>query len=178
MRRWGEAWRERRGGARRLCLPKPRLGKTTEVVKFLCRDVWTAVFGKAVDKLQTNHFGVYVLQDVTHAPLATLSAPGGDTDQRSVRHLLFPCGLIRGVLGAFGADAKVDAKVTASRCAYHVCVRNYTEGDGGAAAPAASAASAQSAPSTAAPAPAEGAPAPPPKEGKSEGGVAPPTPPA
>ena len=26
-----------------------------EAVKFLCKDLWTELFGKAIDKLQTNH---------------------------------------------------------------------------------------------------------------------------
>lgn len=34
---------------------RPRLGDTLEVIKFLCKDFWTAVFKKQVDNLRTNH---------------------------------------------------------------------------------------------------------------------------
>lgn len=34
---------------------KPRLGDTLEIIKFLCRDFWQAVFKKQVDNLKTNH---------------------------------------------------------------------------------------------------------------------------
>lgn len=43
-------------------MDRPRLGDTLEVVKFLCKDLWQAVFRKQVDNLKTNHRGVYVLQ--------------------------------------------------------------------------------------------------------------------
>jgi hypothetical protein len=35
-----------------------------EAVKFLCKEVWTEIFHKQVDKLQTNHRGVFVLKDL------------------------------------------------------------------------------------------------------------------
>jgi hypothetical protein len=34
---------------------KPRLGDTLEVIKFICKDFWQAVFKKQVDNLKTNH---------------------------------------------------------------------------------------------------------------------------
>lgn len=34
---------------------KARLGDTLEVIKFLCKDFWQAVFKKQVDNLKTNH---------------------------------------------------------------------------------------------------------------------------
>lgn len=36
---------------------------TLDIMKFVCKDVWTAVFNKQIDNLRTNHRGVYVLQD-------------------------------------------------------------------------------------------------------------------
>jgi len=36
-----------------------------ERVKFLCKEFWTVIFGKAIDNLKTNHKGVYVLYDYT-----------------------------------------------------------------------------------------------------------------
>ncbi|KAK4535138.1 hypothetical protein CDCA_CDCA04G1163 [Cyanidium caldarium] len=34
-----------------------------DAVKFVCKDVWQALFGKQVDNLKTNHKGVFVLFD-------------------------------------------------------------------------------------------------------------------
>ena len=34
-----------------------------ELVKFLCKDFWSEIFNKQIDKLQTNHRGVFVLKD-------------------------------------------------------------------------------------------------------------------
>lgn len=34
---------------------KARLGDTLEVIKFICKDFWLAVFKKQVDNLKTNH---------------------------------------------------------------------------------------------------------------------------
>ena len=34
---------------------KARLGQTLEVIKFICKDFWQAVFRKQVDNLKTNH---------------------------------------------------------------------------------------------------------------------------
>lgn len=36
-----------------------------EVVKFICKEYWSSIFGKAIDNLKTNHRGVYVLHDMT-----------------------------------------------------------------------------------------------------------------
>lgn len=41
-----------------------------EIVKFLCRELWGAAFGKGIDGLKTNHRGVYVLQDAAFPWLA------------------------------------------------------------------------------------------------------------
>ena len=40
---------------RRYSKDKPRLGDTLEVIKFVCKDFWQAVFKKQVDNLKTNH---------------------------------------------------------------------------------------------------------------------------
>ncbi|XP_013364217.1 PREDICTED: NTPase KAP family P-loop domain-containing protein 1 isoform X5 [Chinchilla lanigera] len=46
-------------------LPQETLGfrEELEVLKFLCKDLWVAVFHKQMDSLRTNHQGTYVLQD-------------------------------------------------------------------------------------------------------------------
>ncbi|CAK9063287.1 unnamed protein product, partial [Durusdinium trenchii] len=41
--------------AERFTRQHARFVNTLEIVKFLCKDFWAAMFGKQVDKLQTNH---------------------------------------------------------------------------------------------------------------------------
>lgn len=43
------------GARSRLTRDKGRLGDTLEIIKFLCKDFWSAVFKKNVDNLKTNH---------------------------------------------------------------------------------------------------------------------------
>ncbi|XP_065560252.1 trafficking protein particle complex subunit 6b-like isoform X2 [Artemia franciscana] len=49
--------------AERFTRDLPRFKDELDIIKFLCKDFWTAVFKKQVDNLRTNHQGVYVLQD-------------------------------------------------------------------------------------------------------------------
>jgi hypothetical protein len=128
------------------------------VLKFVCRDVWVSAFRKPIDKLQTNHMGVYVLHDDSFAPLRCLSAPAGtDTREAALRLLLLPCGLVRGALAAFGADALVNVDVSAlPRAVFHVRLAAFpvAASPASAAATAVTAAAAADAAATAAPQPA------------------------
>ena len=95
------------------------------MVKFICKDVWASVFGKGAEKLRTDRAGTYVLNDSSHPPLLLLSGAGGDTDAQAAPYLMFTAGLMRGALGAFGADASVTAKAVSSHCEYHIFVRHF-----------------------------------------------------
>ncbi|KAG5929381.1 hypothetical protein E4U42_006121 [Claviceps africana] len=61
---------------------RPRFLGTLDVIKFLCKDLWSLVFGKNIDNLKTNH-----------------------------RFLWFPCGVVRGALAALGISATVQAEI-------------------------------------------------------------------
>lgn len=41
----------------------PMRPEQIDVLKFLCKEFWTSIFGKSIDNLKTNHRGTYVLQD-------------------------------------------------------------------------------------------------------------------
>ena len=43
----------------------PKFKDELDLMKFVCKDFWVAVFRKQVDNLRTNHQGVYVLQVTT-----------------------------------------------------------------------------------------------------------------
>mmetsp|Transcript_12971 Transcript_12971/g.47419 ORF Transcript_12971/g.47419 Transcript_12971/m.47419 type:complete len:194 (-) Transcript_12971:691-1272(-) len=133
----------------------PRFADQLEVIKYLCKDLWTEAFGKPVDNLKTNHRGVFVLQDNKFQHLMHLSGSAAaksvpqsnvaghdivicspetsctelpEDSSKSVSsatdsHLHFPCGLIRGALGAFGVVCTVRANVEVLPvCAFTITV--------------------------------------------------------
>lgn len=99
-----------------------------EAVKFLCKEFWTEVFRKQIDKLQTNHRGVFVLKD--HELLWLRRLPADDERSRvaAIKLLAFPCGLIRGALSNLGistvvsCDFLADGKNMAS-CSFNIKVK-------------------------------------------------------
>ncbi|KAH8673690.1 transport protein particle component-domain-containing protein [Xylariales sp. PMI_506] len=65
------------GLVERFSRDRPRFNDTLDVIKFLCKDLWTLVFRKQVDNLKTNHRGVYVLTDNVFRPLSRMSTDAG-----------------------------------------------------------------------------------------------------
>ncbi|CDZ98393.1 Transport protein particle (TRAPP) complex subunit [Phaffia rhodozyma] len=98
--------------AERLTFSRSRFADPLDIVKFICKDVWIAVYEKQVDNLRTNHRGVFVLQDSAFPPIAHISTPaGGQEDVKlAAPHLAFPQGLIRGALARLGLPATVTAE--------------------------------------------------------------------
>ncbi|KAL3205432.1 hypothetical protein MRX96_011317 [Rhipicephalus microplus] len=47
----------------RLTKDWPRFKTELDVIKFICKEFWSAVYKKQIDNLRTNHHGVYVLHD-------------------------------------------------------------------------------------------------------------------
>eukprot|EP00878_Enallax_costatus_P009183 GHUV01009600.1.p1 GENE.GHUV01009600.1~~GHUV01009600.1.p1 ORF type:complete len:194 (+),score=50.70 GHUV01009600.1:238-819(+) len=102
--------------AERYSKDKARLGDTLEVIKFLCKDFWQAVFKKQIDNLKTNHRGIYVLQDNSFRWLLRLSpATAVPESSRSdyissvaQQYLDLPCGIIRGALTHLGISCTVE----------------------------------------------------------------------
>ncbi|KAJ3197240.1 Trafficking protein particle complex subunit 6B, partial [Entophlyctis luteolus] len=54
---------------------RQRFTDNLDIVKFICKDYWLALFNKQIDNLKTNHRGVYVLTDNSFLWLARMSAP-------------------------------------------------------------------------------------------------------
>ncbi|KAJ3341882.1 Trafficking protein particle complex subunit 6B, partial [Entophlyctis luteolus] len=89
---------------------RQRFTDNLDIVKFICKDYWLALFNKQIDNLKTNHRGVYVLTDNSFLWLARMSAPvSSETPQLASLHTAFPCGLIRGALANLGMSAIVAA---------------------------------------------------------------------
>ncbi|KAL2160524.1 hypothetical protein VTH06DRAFT_1212 [Thermothelomyces fergusii] len=101
------------GLVERFSRDRPRFNDTLDVIKFLCKDLWTIVFRKQVDNLKTNHRGVYVLTDNSFRPFSRMSAEvGSQAVIRAQPFLWFPCGIVRGALAALGITATVQAETT------------------------------------------------------------------
>jgi len=107
----------------RLVRDRPRFNDTLESVKFVCKDVWIAVWEKQVDNLRTNHRGVYVLQDHAYRPLMRISSPDGPADALAKARLFlaFHAGLLRGALARLGLQGTVVPEVTSiPQCVFQI----------------------------------------------------------
>ncbi|KAM0790725.1 hypothetical protein ACM66B_004580 [Microbotryomycetes sp. NB124-2] len=87
-----------------------------EIVKFVCKDVWIALYDKQIDNLRTNHRGVYVLNDNSFRPLRKLSSTGDDVAYvRMINFFLaYPTGIVRGALTNLGIACTVTAESAGS----------------------------------------------------------------
>lgn len=99
-----------------------------EAVKFLCKEVWMEIFRKQIDKLQTNHRGVFVLKDLELKWL--IRYPIGTEVARinAIRLLAFPCGIIRGALYNIGIPSVVSCDFLAdgqkmAACSFNIKVK-------------------------------------------------------
>ncbi|PFH56862.1 hypothetical protein XA68_15844 [Ophiocordyceps unilateralis] len=105
-------YRVGQGLVERFSKDRPRFNDALDIIKFLCKDLWSLVFGKNIDNLKTNHRGVYVLTDNMFRPFARMSTEaGGQAVVRAQPFLWFPCGIVRGTLAALGMEAVVQAEI-------------------------------------------------------------------
>lgn len=104
-------YRVGQGLVERFSRDRPRFTDTLDVIKFLCKDMWTLVFRKQIDNLKTNHRGVYVLTDNSFKPFSRMSMmSSSEAVHRAQPFLWFPCGVIRGGLASMGINATVQAE--------------------------------------------------------------------
>lgn len=99
-----------------------------EAVKFLCKEFWTQVFRKQIDKLQTNHRGVFVLKDLELVWLTRLPPNQEKARVGAIQLLAFPCGLVRGALANLGIPAVVSCDFLAdgqhmAACSFNIKVK-------------------------------------------------------
>ncbi|ORZ00579.1 transport protein particle component [Syncephalastrum racemosum] len=93
---------------------RPRFADTLDVVKFICKDLWSVMFKKQIDNLKTNHRGVYVLQDNSFRWFMRMSTDlgGADSAKKATPYMWFPCGMIRGALANLGVPSIVVAETS------------------------------------------------------------------
>lgn len=95
-----------------------------EVVKFICKDLWNEVFRKQIDKLQTNHRGVFVLKDLEFKWLQRLPSDVERARIMAIKILAFPCGLIRGAMANLDIASVVSCDFLADGEHMHCCSFN------------------------------------------------------
>lgn len=116
----------------RLSRDKPRFNENLDIIKFICKEFWTEAFKKQIDNLKTNHRvlytifffsnsffiysnflqGTYVLNDNRFKYLLLISTSNtADTTNFSQYYVIFPCGVIRGVLSSLGLECFVTANI-------------------------------------------------------------------
>lgn len=96
--------------AEQLTKDSNRFKDDLDIMKFICRDFWTAFYRKQVDNLRTNHQGVFVLQD-NRFKLLTQMSTGKQFLEHAPKYLAFPCGMVRGALANLGINSVVTAEV-------------------------------------------------------------------
>lgn len=107
----------------KLSKDRQRFTDTLDSVKFICKDIWMAVWDKQVDNLRTNHRGVYVLQDNAFRPLMRISSPEGGADAlaKAKIYLAFHAGVLRGALARLGLQGTVTPEVTSlPQCIFQI----------------------------------------------------------
>lgn len=107
----------------RLTKDNPKFKDELDLLKFICKDFWVAVFRKQIDNLRTNHQGVYVLQDNSFKFLSKASCDRQYLEA-SPKFVAFTCGLVRGSLANLGVNTIVTAEVTSMpACKFQVQVQ-------------------------------------------------------
>ncbi len=99
-----------------------------EAVKFLCKELWMEIFNKQMDKLQTNHRGVFVLKDLELKWLTRFPVGSEKSRVMAIRFLAFPCGVLRGALANLGIPAVVSCDFLAdgqniAACSFNIKVK-------------------------------------------------------
>jgi hypothetical protein len=72
-----------------------------DVLKFFCKDVWIELYGKKIDRLQTNHKGTFMCTDTSFAPLARLRRA---SQAEIAKFVALHRGIIRGALVNLGLN--------------------------------------------------------------------------
>ena len=115
--------------AERFTRDRPPITEHLDVVKWVCKDLWTELFRKSVDNLRTNHRGTYVLRDTSFAWTQRLAQNLVAQPERvapnalAADYLVLPCAVVRGALAALGLEATVSADATAlPQCDFTIVV--------------------------------------------------------
>lgn len=93
--------------------PHNPFSETIDIIKYICKEFWTSLFGKCIDNLKTNHKGTFILTTLNFKSLTLFQSDSShpDTPKLAVLYLAFPCGLIRGALMSLRIKSLVTAEI-------------------------------------------------------------------
>jgi trafficking protein particle complex subunit 6 len=94
-----------------------------DMIKFICKDFWLVLFRKKMDKLQTNHRGVFVLSDHSFKWLDRYKV--GDQNKANEaaadKMMQFTCSIVRGALANLGLSSIVNGDRDSYPCVnFHI----------------------------------------------------------
>jgi hypothetical protein len=106
----------------RLCHGRAGFTDTLDIVKFVCKELWSTCWDKQVDNLRTNHRGVYVLQDNSFKPITRISSweNRADATRRARLYVAMSGGIIRGALMRMGLHGTVTPEINLPQCTFQV----------------------------------------------------------
>ncbi|KAL1460848.1 hypothetical protein WDU94_012788 [Cyamophila willieti] len=81
-----------------------------DTMKFICTELWAAIYKKPIDNLRTNYQGTYLLQDNSFRFLNKMSN-GSQYLESAGKYVVFTCGLLRGALSNLGINAIVSMEI-------------------------------------------------------------------
>lgn len=89
------------------------------IMRFLCKEYWHYLFGKYVDRLQTNNKGTYVLYDHGFVWLPAWSHSDSEAVNRlTAFYFGFVEGIIEGGLHIFGFSVKAEGEMEEKGCKF------------------------------------------------------------
>ena len=106
----------------RITNDRPPFVDQLDILKWICKEFWSLLFGHQIDNLRTNHRGTYVLRDTrfrwTLRVAQNFVAQNFGAQRRSPQdlaehHLILPCAIIKGGLRALGIESTVSADSSA-----------------------------------------------------------------
>ena len=105
--------------AERLSRDRAPMGTHLEIMKWICKEFWNAIFLKGIDNLRTNHKGTFVLRDTQFRWTRRVSQNVHGGVERlpysllCADYLILPSAILQGALSTFGIEATVSADSTA-----------------------------------------------------------------
>lgn len=106
------------------------LKEPNAVFRFICKEFWLCLFGKYVDRLQSNNRGTYIMFDYKFRWLQSLSMDTSDAIDREIVEkfynfmLSWVCGVLKGGLKGLGIPTHSEAKVEEEGCKFTITIKN------------------------------------------------------
>mmetsp|Transcript_10000 Transcript_10000/g.14938 ORF Transcript_10000/g.14938 Transcript_10000/m.14938 type:complete len:174 (+) Transcript_10000:958-1479(+) len=105
------------------------LKEENAILRFICKEFWMYLFGKNVDRLQTNNRGVFIIYDYKFTWIQTCSVESTEPELTESIHKLqllylgLVSGFIKGGLHSLGINASVEGATEAEGTKFTITLR-------------------------------------------------------